>query len=408
MFSSFLSAIIGLGVQNGQDPRVRRRIEVINIFNIVCAFAGICYASAFLFEHDHSYSVLILFFATGSFSAISYLQHLGRYSFAGSLLHTNCGVAALLMSFLHGWQSGFSLCYLATPLMIAAFQDLRNVKRTLFLVVYYSTMLLVAYLFHYFGVEANHDHTESLFLINLLFVLGLNSVLAFYLWRIYDDYSQQLDIQNLGLSRANETLLQTNLQVETLVSQLHDKVKNNLQTFVLFAEIDKLSHTPMQTADYVKLTLSRFKVVDICYSIEFEHKLPKQTWFKHFGFYYIRYLYSHFPLQLPKNTPVNFQIKHTDTLVFSRKRFDATMLLINELLFHVINPLTAPLTGKITIYTYQIAGNKYCLGVNITNYPFLPAFSPFFIRFATLQKLNLFINYNEKSKHLLLEILFET
>ncbi len=407
MFSHYFLKFVCIGVEPYHDPRERRRIEVINIFNTLCATIGACYAILFMIESEHYYSTLILSFAAISFSLISVLQWKNKYTIARILLNINCGSAALLMSYLHGWESGFPLCFLAVPMMIVTFQDIRNKKVTFLLVAYYLGMLSLAYLMHYFSIELPCEHGEIMFPINFIIVFILNSVLAYYLWKIYDDYGQQVDSKNIELSIKNDALEQTNDKIKDLVSLLHDKVKNNLQTLLLFGEMDSLAKLNLCDNDHIRLSTTRVKVMDFCYCLEFEQSLPQTEHFQRFIVDYIFYLKTIYADKLENNLAGNLLIEDADRVLLSRKRFDAIMLLINELWFYILTPLSQKLNGSIDIKSHKGKGKQYFFSIAITDYPFSPVFSDIFLRFVRAQHVDLKLEYCEITRLLAMNLVFD-
>ncbi len=407
MFISYFLKFVDIGVQAYHDPRERRRIEVINVFNALCATIGVSYAVSFTIESEHYYSSLILSFVAISFSLISFLQWKNEHKLARLLLNLNCGVSATLMSYLHGWDSGFPLCFLASPMMIVTFQDIRNKSVAFLLVIYYLTMVSVAYLLHYFHLEYLCEHKETMFPVNFISVFVLNGVLAYYLWKIYDDYGQQVDSKNMELSIKNDALEQTNDKIKDLVSLLHDKVKNNLQTLLLFSEMDNLAKLNLNSNDHIRLSTTRVKVMDFCYCLEFEQSVAQTEYFQRFMVDYTFYLKTAYCDKLEKNLAGDLLIGDADKVMLPRKRFDAIMLLINELWFYILTPLSQKLNKSIDIKGKKGKEKKYIISISIADYPFTPIFSDIFLRFVRTQQVDLKTEYDETSRKLAINLKFD-
>jgi hypothetical protein len=410
MFNARLLSLIETGVRSHHTDRERRRIEAINLFNILCASIGALYALFFLWQGADIRSVPGLIFAVLSFTLISFLQHRQHHNIAIILLNINCGLAATLMTYIHGWWSGFPLCFLVTPLMIAVFQDLKRNWVTFGVGFYYFTMICFSYALHYFGYEMVCTNAEVIFPINFVAVLLLILALSFYLWRIYDDYSQQVDNTNAALIQKNEELEFKNQDIQGLVGMLHDKVKNNLQTLYLFGEMDRFAKLDIPTDLYMRLSRSRIKVIDICYQLEYELEMPPKRWLKRFLRQYPKYLEQHFGDFLLPGTVFSADLKDTHYLRLSRKRFETTMLLFNELCNFIIHQANEKIGENIHIQTVKCDKNEdeFVLGFSIKNYPHKPMFNPFFMRFLKEQKVKLHTVYDENSRFLSINMILKT
>jgi hypothetical protein len=408
MFFSKLYNLLSIGVLPTHNDREKRRIEAINLFNILCASVSACYALFFIYEDENYRSVPVLLSATFFFTIISVLQKKQYYNHAIVLLNINCGLIATVMSFLHGWWSGFPLSFLVTPLMIAVFQDLRQNWITVWVFLYYGAMLLFTYALHFFGLEYTNSNAEIMFPVNFLVILGLIFVLSFYLWRIYEDYSRQVEHTNNELLGRNEEMTQKNKSIEELVGMLHDKVKNNLQTLYLFSEMDRFAKIDVSTDMYMRLSRSRIKVMDICYQLEYEFNLPLNRWLKRFLTLYPPYLQSQHNDILQKNTLYTYDLKHTHLVFLPRKRFETMMLLFNELCNFLVQQAATPIGEVVHIYTAQddSDSNQFVIGLSMQKYAQTPVFNTFFLRFVKEQQVELLTEFEGKTKFLKVELRF--
>jgi hypothetical protein len=297
-------------------------------------------------------------------SVLIYGNHRQYYRTALWLHFILSGSPALIFSYLMGFEAGFYLYILVTPISILLFVDTKQKKDVYGACVYYSMMFVIALLLHFKGYEMNVSTLPPIYLliINFVFTAIFITVLALTFVRLNEAYFDALKANNIVLEAqrneieaANTNLIEKNEEISGLVSVLNDKVKNNLQIIAFFTELDLL-HLPTNNAnDLLLLQKSRVKILDICYALIFEQQLSSDAWFTVAITKYYDFFKKHYAKKIHKNANFDLIIPE-NTPAINRKKFEMMLLMLNEWHFSWLIALDAP-TEIDLVFTLMLTEN---------------------------------------------------
>jgi mRNA-degrading endonuclease RelE of RelBE toxin-antitoxin system len=368
-----------LGVTPTQDARERNRITIMNLFFGFCSLVALIFI-AYL---DIRLQQLLFSFTAVIFLSILPLHHYGHYRTALSLGVLSTGGAVSLMSVFQPYHNGFYLYFFTTPLMILSFYSMRR-KIVLFsMITFYGLLNIATYIYHTYTEVSIYESDSLIFPINIVTTILIIVLLSYNFWRTNIAYAKHTEIQN--------TILEEKIvENEKLLSDLNDKVKNNLQNMSILSEADVLLGQKHSREGLLQLYRSRIKTMDICFQIVYEKHIPQNQWLMHLFESYCAFVQQTAKSKIAFTT--SFEKQHNK---IQRKRFDGIALLLNELCFQIMQPFSKDLR----IYNIHIAlnaesepRNTIIVTIEIHNMDALPVLNPLIYQLAAVQRVKLSTN----------------
>ncbi len=379
----FIDKISLLGVYATQDPREQNRITIMNLFFGFCGFVAIVFVVASAY---HSLSLLeqVIFFITGLvFLSILFLHQYHHYRVALFIGIISSGLAVATMCLLNDYENGFYCYFFATPLMILSFYSMRNKTVVAIMILYYASLIMATYYWHIKTVTEHHDVIKHsiLFPTNATISILVIILLSYNFWKSNSNYAKYIEHKNRELKEKNEENL-------LLMSDLHDKVKNNIQNMTILAEADNFFKRQYTIDEQRELYSLRIRTMDICHKMVYEQQLSGNQWFK---FFFDEYILLHNKYVSAKSgLIINFTNKITDTNPLNRKRFDNFALLINEICFQLMQPFDSEFRIKNVEISSSIDENKNTsIKMVFSHFIKLPVFCLSTIQFAKTQRVEM-------------------
>jgi len=233
------------GVDDRQSIEQSSRIRIINKFNLLCISYSIPYI---LFSLSFRfYQPAVVFFAGLMLYVLSlYCNKTARHITAKLLIIVATNFSVFYLSLFYGFDSGFHLYYFTSPLIVFSLFDYSELKRTILgFLLYLASIATLVYL-HESGFSIAQEMPpmlgRMLYVLNVFLALSFCLLLVTHFSEFNKKINQQLAASNEELESKQDLLeaeiierkntelkLQTLLKdKETLLSETHHRVKNNL------------------------------------------------------------------------------------------------------------------------------------------------------------------------------------
>ncbi len=374
-----------LGVTPCQDTREQNRITIMNLFFGFCGLVAV----AFALYLESIIQQLIFVLTAIAFFSVLILHHYKYYHGALFLGVLSTGGAVAFMCAFQDYHSGFYLYFLTSPLMILSFYSMRR-KAVLFsMIVYYGLLTALTYLFHIYGDQdagISHEEDPIMFPINVIVAILLIVLLSYNFWKTNVAYAKHTELQNRILEEKNR-------ENEKLLSELNDKVKNNLQNMRILSDADVMYNQAYSSSDLLLVYRSRIKTMDICFQMIYEDKIASNLWFRYFFENYCTFMQKTTIAHHNSTWITKHDIQEHSPIM--RKRFDSIALLFNELCFQIMQPFK----DETRIYNISISlvadiqpAPTVTITISIDDVDSLPVLSRITYQLSKLQRIALSSN----------------
>ena len=229
--SSLLQRAISIGVNETNTSEFNNRLRVLNIFTWTCIlFCTPYYLTMFLLNNYESallFCVVQLLFSVSLVCNYNHYYRVGKFL---TLISTNYSVLAL--SFTYGHDSGFFLYYFTSPLIIYSFFHFYQFRQTILgILLYLSSYTIVEYA-HFRGIQPlvllNQETLIILYYLNVVMAFAFLIVLTSSFSKFQNDIAFEVQIKNVELEKNQKELEKLLNEKNTLLSETHHRVKNNL------------------------------------------------------------------------------------------------------------------------------------------------------------------------------------
>lgn len=261
--------LIHLGVNENQTIEVSSRLKITNKFNLLCIFYSIPYI-LFSISLKFNQPALVFFVGQLFYVASLFLNKQGNYLAAKFLILIATNFSVFYLSLFYGFDSGFHLYYFTSPLIVFSLFNFDELVKIIIGVLLYLVTVGFLLVLNHFGYFEQHQMpvkiAEALYSINVFLALSFCLLLVTH----FSSFNKKI---NLILVRSNKELetkqglleseiierkntelkLQTLLKdKETLLSETHHRVKNNLAVVSGMLDLQAL----MSDEEHVRLVLN--------------------------------------------------------------------------------------------------------------------------------------------------------
>lgn len=229
--TSFLQRAISIGVDDSLSSEFNNRLRVLNIFTWTCIlFCTPYYGTMFILKN---YDSAFLFCVVQMLFSISLVCNKNRYYKLGkflTLISTNYSVLAL--SFTYGHDSGFYLYYFTSPLIIYSFFHFYQFRQTILGMLLYLSSYGIIEFANYKNIQpfikVSPEILSSLYYLNVMMAFAFLIVLTSSFSKFQNDIAKEVQAKNTELETNQKELEKLLNEKNTLLSETHHRVKNNL------------------------------------------------------------------------------------------------------------------------------------------------------------------------------------
>jgi two-component sensor histidine kinase len=352
-----------LGITGNQSIETHSRIKIINKFNLLCisySIAYIAFTLSFAFYQPAVIFIMGLFF----YALSLYCNKVAWFTSAKVLILVATNFSVFYLSLYYGFGSGFHLYYFTSPLIVFSLFDISELNRIIYgFLLYLLSLALLVYL-HDIGFSLSNETpmkiNRFLYPVNIFLALSFCLLMVTHFSEFNKKINKKLLISNAELEKKQSLLeaeiverknteekLSTLLKdKETLLSETHHRVKNNLAVVSGMLDLQAL----MAEQEEVRLILNdsrgRIKSMSLIHESLYKHDNVSQI---EFGAY-IRTLVEEI-----KNTHSSLPFKvnvvlNTEEVFLSVTKAIPCGLLVNEVMTNSFkHAFAGRSTGEITV-----------------------------------------------------------
>ncbi len=326
-------------VENAQS-----RIKAINRFCFFTAllatpYVFIFYLNDLIIESLVMLSIILLFLFS------TYLNRISKFSWSKTIIILNTNFAVGYFSVKLGFTSGIHLFLFSAPLITyMLFEYTQKLKITLSISAY-SLNFLAIYIVHKLTlfpfIQLSDNIHDLLYFMNFIFSLSLCFFLIIYFAnnnflyiallkkanRVLEDQHGQMQNEIVEKTSAHKKLSETLKEKDTLLSEIHHRVKNNLAVISGLLELQNYYVKDEKASGILKESRNRIKSIALLHEKFYENKNLDSVEIRSYVDELIHYIKLSFTSE-KKNIKIHAQI---DQINLPMKEALPFSLLINEL-----------------------------------------------------------------------------
>ncbi|MEY4925639.1 MAG: hypothetical protein RI894_75 [Bacteroidota bacterium] len=343
------------GFREGQEPIFQRRLSMLNLIYLNIMMMTLIFMGVSIYMQQGILNYLMCLSCTAMAGGIILFNHYQYYRTSIALHFLLSGLPMLFFTAFFGIENGFYLYILAFPASMVTFIDMDDKKAIAITSTYYFLLLLAIFILTElrFTDIVYYPKNNYILFINIIFTLIVIFILVYNFYRTNTSYQKEIEQKNQDLQvgkdeieAKNIILTQKNAEIEGLVSELNDKVKNNLQIISFFTDFDSLNPPTRDIVALLLLQKSRIKVLNISYQLIFEDNITDCNWFAIFLTRYYSFIKANYTKKVASFSVSDIALMKNPLI--SKKRFEALMLLVNEWNFRALDKLVE--TAEIELF----------------------------------------------------------
>jgi len=265
------------------------RIRAINRFCIFTAllalpYVYIFYANELVVQSMVMLSIIILFFLA------VYLNSISKFTLSKGVIIFNTNFAVGYFSIVLGFTSGIHLFLFSAPLITYLLFDFTQRLKIAISISTYSLNFLIIYIIHKFTlfpiVELSDNVHGLLYFMNFIFSLALCFFLIIYFANnnslyitllkkantFLEDQHEQMIIEIEEKTKTHKKLSETLKEKDTLLSEIHHRVKNNLAVISGLLELQNYYVKDEKASGILKESRNRIKSIALLHEKFYENK----------------------------------------------------------------------------------------------------------------------------------------
>ena len=219
-----------------------------------------------------------------------YLNKKSKYSFSKTIIIINTNFAVAYFSILIGFDAGIHLFLFSAPLITYLLFDFTQKLKIVISITAYSLNFISIYLIHKFTlfpfVELSDSIHGLLYFMNFIFSLALCFFLIIYFANnnsLYitllkkantalEEHQEQMQIEIIEKTKAHNKLSETLKEKDTLLSEIHHRVKNNLAVISGLLELQNYYISDPKSSSVLKESRNRIKSIALLHEKFYENK----------------------------------------------------------------------------------------------------------------------------------------
>jgi len=224
------------------------------------------------------------------FLASVYLNKRSKFAFSKSLIIFTTNFAVAYFSIVLGFTSGIHLFLFSAPLITYMLFDFQQKLKIILCIIAYSVNFLTIYLVHKFMlipfVQLPEEVHGILYILNFTFSLSLcffliiyfannNSLYINLLKKANTTLEEQQNLMQIEIhekTKTHEKLSETLKEKDTLLSEIHHRVKNNLAVISGLLELQNYYVNDEKASAILKESSNRIKSIALLHEKFYENK----------------------------------------------------------------------------------------------------------------------------------------
>ena len=286
--------IANAGVNNQQTHTFSDKLQTRNRLSFLCAVFSLVYFVYFL-VNGYYLPFIAISIGIAIFLLSIVLNHFEKYTLSSSLILLNTNYCVLFFSIYLGFDSGIHLYLFTSPLIVLTLFD---TKKIIFIalammsyILNFIILLLIGGLFKINFLILIESENDAFYLVNFICSSFILMTLALYFLYNNNKVNQLLTLQNKQLIFQQEQLEDENKirkaaevravsslsERETLLSEIHHRVKNNLAIVSALMDLQTFYLKDEKTIQILKESQNRIKSIALLHEKLYENKSLKDV-----------------------------------------------------------------------------------------------------------------------------------
>ena len=286
--------IANAGVNNQQTHTFSDKLQTRNRLSFLCAVFSLVYFVYFL-VNGYYLPFIAISIGIAIFLLSIVLNHFEKYTLSSSLILLNTNYCVLFFSIYLGFDSGIHLYLFTSPLIVLTLFD---TKKIIFIalammsyILNFIILLLIGGLFKINFLILSESENDAFYLVNFICSSFILMTLALYFLYNNNKVNQLLTLQNKQLIFQQEQLEDENKirkaaevravsslsERETLLSEIHHRVKNNLAIVSALMDLQTFYLKDEKTIQILKESQNRIKSIALLHEKLYENKSLKDV-----------------------------------------------------------------------------------------------------------------------------------
>jgi two-component sensor histidine kinase len=272
--------LVNLGINDEQTTEVSSRIRIINKFNLLCISYSIPYI---LFSVYFNFIQSAAVFSIGVlFYRVSLECNKKAYfNTAKFLILFATNFSVFYLSLFYGFSSGFHLYYFTSPLIVFSLFHYNELSKIIIgFFIYLSSVSVLIYLNSTTNIAANpisEQFSNILYSVNVFLALSFCILLVTYFSEYNSKVNRKLvlsnnELENKSIRLEHEIIERKETEdklgmllkdKETLLSETHHRVKNNLAVVSGMLDLQSFMYDDHQIKDILADSRGRIKTMSL-------------------------------------------------------------------------------------------------------------------------------------------------
>lgn len=354
--TSWYDRLISIGVVATNIEEFNKKLRLTNVFIWLCVLYCVPYYVWFFSVGN--YNLGSIFVVSQLFFCLSLVANQRLYyNTARILIIISTNYVVLLLNFAFGHESGFLLYYFATPLVVyTLFHYLQRLQIILGLILYMSSYV-IGEAFHFMGTEAllelGHRDLTRLHFFNVFAAFGFLIFLAL-------GFSKQFYNAFKELNRRNEEQQKLIAEKNTLLSETHHRVKNNLAVISGMLDLQMIYDQNPELSEILNNSKRRIKSMSLIHESLYREKDLAYIDFRD----YITQMIQEIERSVKMNPNIVVEIR-MQQLHFDLQKAVPLGLIMNEVLTNAFKHAFKPdQSGLILVEFVKEHSKKYVLRIS--------------------------------------------
>jgi two-component sensor histidine kinase len=354
--TSWYDCLISIGVVSTNPDEFNKKLRLTNLFIWLCIFFTTPY---YIWFFSKGYIDLAgLFVITQLIYAFSLAaNYRGHYNTSKILILFTTNYVILLMNFAFGHHAGFLLYYFATPLVVFTFFHYRQRLQIVLGLLLYLSSYIVGEVFNYIGTESLLDVSVDI-VTNLRFI-NLFAAFTFLISLAYG-FSKQHYRSYTELDQKNKDLEKLIAEKNTLLSETHHRVKNNLAVVSGMLDLQMIYDQNPELSEILNNSKRRIKSMSLIHESLYREKDLAHIDFRD----YITQMIQEIERSVKTNPNIVVETR-MQQLHFDLQKAVPLGLIMNEVLTNAFKHAFKPdQSGLILVEFVKDHANKYVLRIS--------------------------------------------
>jgi two-component sensor histidine kinase len=251
----FFQKLISIGVLDSNSVEFNNKLRLVNVFIWLCILFCFPYYITFLVIGE--FNLAIIFIISQVLYALSLIANRdGYYNTAKYLIIISTNYAVLTMNFAFGYEAGFLRYYFAAPLVIFTLFNYRQTAHIVLGMSLYMSSFVIGEIFYLMGVPALLDFSPEI--LSNLRLMNIFATLLF-LTMLAMGFSKQYYRSYKALAEQHKNLQKLIGEKNTLLSETHHRVKNNLAVISGLFDLQMIYNQNAEVSEILNNSKRRIK-----------------------------------------------------------------------------------------------------------------------------------------------------